>query len=540
MKLWKIALMAMTVSVAGQAENVFVNTPKTTLMLNVNEGHTPRISYYGSRIDAAQAQGVYEAGALGSEAYPTFGRNSFDETALSVTHSDGNMTTELAVTGWRTEGDMTVITMKDRKYNFFVDLCYRSSGKSDVIETWTVIRNAEKKAVKLEQYASGVMSIRQEGAWLTHFHGAWGQEAGMTEEPLTEGLKTIVDYDGVRTAMGDRAEVMLSLDGKPQENSGRVIGAALCWTGNYRLRIETRGKYRHTLLAGIDGLHTAYTLKPGEAFTTPVLAMAYSEEGKGGVSRAFHRWGRSGQLHNGRALREILLNSWEGVYMNVNQEVCEKMMDGIKELGGELFVVDDGWFGRKYRRTYDDKALGDWVTDTVKLPKGVPALVKAAEDRGLKFGIWIEPEMVNSTSELYEAHPDWVVAHPTRELSKGRGGTQLVLDLSNPKVQDFVVGIVANLMKENPTLHYIKWDCNMSMQNFGSSYLTADRQSHLFVDYHLGLRKVLERIRKSYPELVIQLCASGGGRVNWGALPYFDEFWVSDNTDAQQRLTVGH
>ncbi len=538
MKLWKIALMAMTVSVAGQAENVFVNTPKTTLMLNVNEGHTPRISYYGSRIDAAQAQGVYEAGALGSEAYPTFGRNSFDETALSVTHSDGNMTTELAVTGWRTEGDMTVITMKDRKYNFFVDLCYRSSGKSDVIETWTVIRNAEKKAVKLEQYASGVMSIRQEGAWLTHFHGAWGQEAGMTEEPLTEGLKTIVDYDGVRTAMGDRAEVMLSLDGKPQENSGRVIGAALCWTGNYRLRIETRGKYRHTLLAGIDGLHTAYTLKPGEAFTTPVLAMAYSEEGKGGVSRAFHRWGRSGQLHNGRALREILLNSWEGVYMNVNQEVCEKMMDGIKELGGELFVVDDGWFGRKYRRTYDDKALGDWVTDTVKLPKGVPALVKAAEDRGLKFGIWIEPEMVNSTSELYEAHPDWVVAHPTRELSKGRGGTQLVLDLSNPKVQDFVVGIVANLMKENPTLHYIKWDCNMSMQNFGSSYLTADRQSHLFVDYHLGLRKVLERIRKSYPELVIQLCSSGGGRVNWGALPYFDEFWVSDNTDAQQRLFI--
>jgi alpha-galactosidase len=538
MKLWKIALMAMTVSVAGQAENVFVNTPKTTLMLNVNEGHTPRISYYGSRIDAAQAHEVYEAGAVNGEAYPAFGRNSFDETALSVTHADGNMSTELAVTGWRTEGDMTVITMKDRKYNFFVDLCYKAGEGSDVIETWTVIRNGEKKAVKMEQYASGVMTFRQEGAWLTHFHGAWGQEAGMTEEPLTEGLKTIVNYDGVRTAMGDRAEVMLSLDGKPQENSGRVIGAALCWTGNYRLRIETRGKYRHTLLAGIDGLHTTYTLKPGETFTTPVLAMTYSEEGKGGVSRAFHRWGRNGQLHNGKALREILLNSWEGVYMNVNQEVCEQMMDGIKELGGELFVVDDGWFGRKYRRTHDDKALGDWVTDTVKLPKGVPALVKAAEDRGLKFGIWIEPEMVNSTSELYEAHPDWVVAHPTRELSKGRGGTQLVLDLSNPKVQDFVVSIVANLMKENPTLHYIKWDCNMSMQNFGSSYLTADRQSHLFVDYHLGLRNVLERIRKDYPELVIQLCSSGGGRVNWGAMPYFDEFWVSDDTDAQQRLFI--
>ena len=538
MKNLLITTLALTLSQVASAGDVFVNTPKTTLMLSVNEGQTPRIHYYGSRIKAEQAHEVYDAMSINSDAYPAFGRDSFDETALSVTHADGNMSTELVVTGCRQEGDKIVISMKDKKYDFFVDLYYKANDQSDVIVTWTVIRNGEKKPIKLEQYASGVMPIRQEGAWLTHFHGSWGQEAGMTEEPLTAGLKVIVNHDGVRTAMDDRAEVMISLDGKPQENSGRVIGAALCWTGNYKIRLETRGKYRHTLLAGIDDLHTAYTLKPGETFTTPELAMTYSEEGKGGVSRAFHRWGRNVQLHNGKALREILLNSWEGVYMNVNQEVCEQLMDGIKDLGGELFVVDDGWFGRKYRRTYDDKALGDWITDTVKLPKGIPALVKAAEDRGLKFGIWIEPEMVNSTSELFEAHPDWVVAHPTRELSKGRGGTQLVLDLSNPKVQDFVYGIVDNLMKENPTLHYFKWDCNMSMHNFGSSYLTADRQSHLFVDYHLGLRKVLERIRKAYPELVIQLCSSGGGRVNWGAMPYFDEFWVSDDTDAQQRLFI--
>lgn len=533
-----LSVLALTMSQTMSAKDVFVNTPKTTLMLAVNEGQTPRIHYYGSRIRPEQAHEVYDAMSINYDAYPAFGRNSFDETALSVTHSDGNMSTELVVTGCKQEGDLTIITLKDKKYDFFVDLYYKANNQSDVIETWTVIRNAEKKAIKLEQYASGVMTLRQEGAWLTHFHGAWGQEASMTEEPLTAGLKVIVNHDGVRTAMDDRAEVMISLDGKPQENSGRVIGAALCWTGNYKLRIETRGKYRHTLLAGIDDLHTAYTLKKGEQFETPKLAMVYSEEGKGGVSRAFHRWGRNGQLHNGKALREILLNSWEGVYMDVNQEVCEKMMDGIKELGGKLFVVDDGWFGRKYRRTNDSQALGDWMTDTQKLPNGVPALLKAAEDRGLKFGIWIEPEMTNSKSELFEAHPDWVVAHPTRELSMGRGGTQLVLDLSNPKVQDFVVGIVDDLMRENPRLHYIKWDCNMSMQNFGSSYLTADKQSHLFVDYHLGLKNALERIRNAHPDLVIQLCSSGGGRVNWGALPYFDEFWVSDDTDAQQRLFI--
>jgi alpha-galactosidase len=549
MKKLLLSIFSLTLCQMAIAEDVFVNTPKTTLMLAVNEGQTPRIHYYGSRLRPEQAHEVYDAMSINYDAYPAFGRNSFDETALSVTHADGNMSTELVVTGFRKAGDQTIIALKDKKYDFFVDLYYKANDKSDVIETWTVIRNGEKKPIKMEQYASGVMTIRQEGlrqgdatsgkgAWITHFHGGWAHEAGMTEEPLTAGLKVIVDHDGVRTAMDDRAEVMISLDGKPQENSGRVIGAALCWTGNYKLRIETRGKYRHTLLAGIDDLHTAYTLKPGASFQTPTLALTYSEEGKGGVSRAFHRWGRNGQLHNGKDLRKILLNSWEGVYMDVNQEVCEKMMDGIKELGGELFVVDDGWFGRKYRRTNDSNALGDWMTDTQKLPNGVPALLKAAEDRGLKFGIWIEPEMTNSQSELFEAHPDWVVAHPTRELAKGRGGTQLVLDLSNPKVQDFVVSIVDNLMKENPHLYYIKWDCNMPMQNFGSSYLTADNQSHLFVDYHLGLRNTLERIRKAYPDLVIQLCSSGGGRVNWGALPYFDEFWVSDNTDAQQRLFI--
>ena len=522
----------------ASAENVFINTPKTTLMLTANEGQTPRIHYYGSRLTPAQGREVLDAMSINYDAYPAFGRTSFDETAFSVTHADGNLSTELAITGIRTEGDLTIISMKDKAYEFFVDLYYKANDQSDVIETWTVLRNGEKKPIRLEQYASGVMTFRQEDAWITHFHGDWGQEAQMTEEPLQQGLKTIVNHDGVRNGMNDRAEVMISLDGKPQENSGRVVGAALCWTGNYKLLLETRGHYRHTLIAGIDDLHTAYTLKPGESFRTPELALTYSTEGKGGVSRAFHRWGHASKLHNGRGLREILLNSWEGVYMNVNQEVCEQMMDGIRDLGGELFVVDDGWFGRKYRRTDDSQSLGDWVTDTEKLPNGVPALLKAAEDRGLKFGIWIEPEMTNSKSELYEAHPDWVVAHPTRELAKGRGGTQLVLDMSNPKVQDFVVSIVDNLVKENPRLHYIKWDCNMSMNNFGSSYLSADRQSHLFVDFHLGLRSALERIRAAHPNLVIQLCASGGGRVNWGFMPYFDEFWCSDNTDAVQRLYI--
>ena len=198
--------------------------------------------------------------------------------------------------------------------------------------------------------------------------------------------------------------------------------------------------------------------------------------------------------------------------------------------------MDDGWFGVKYPRKTDNCALGDWEVDKSKLPEGIEGLLRDAKKHGIKFGIWIEPEMSNTVSELYDAHPDWIVKAPKREPVLGRGGTQVVLDMSNPKVQDFVFSIVDNLMTKYPEIDYIKWDANMSIMNHGSQYLTMNDQSHLFIEYHRGFQKTCERIRAKYPDLTIQACASGGGRANWGVLPYFDEFWVSDNTDALQRI----
>ena len=200
--------------------------------------------------------------------------------------------------------------------------------------------------------------------------------------------------------------------------------------------------------------------------------------------------------------------------------------------------MDDGWFGNKYPRKKDDSSLGDWVVDKNKLPNGIKALTDAAKQRNIKFGIWIEPEMSNTTSELYEQHPDWVLQTKGRELKLGRGGTQIVLDLSNPKVQDFVFRVVDDLMTQYPEIKYIKWDANASIQNYGSLYLPKEKQNNLYIDYHRGLIKTLQRIRAKYPDLVIQDCASGGGRANYGLLPYFDEFWVSDNTDALQRVYI--
>ena len=349
-------------------------------------------------------------------------------------------------------------------------------------------------------------------------------------------MKVIKNKDGVRNSHTAHAEVMLSLDGKPQENKGDVIGAALCYTGNYKLRIDTDDSDYHHFFAGINEENSAYNLVRNEMFRTPVLALTYSTQGLSGASRNFHRWARAYKLAHGNTPRKILLNSWEGVYFDINQQGMEQMMTDIASMGGELFVMDDGWFGEKYPRNTDNAALGDWTVDSRKLPEGISSLIKGAEKNGIKFGIWIEPEMTNTVSELYEKHPEWILKAPERNPVTGRGGTQLVLDLSNPEVQDFVFGVVDKLMTENPQIDYIKWDANMGIQNHGSNYLTKDNQSHLYIDFHRGFEKVCQRIRDKYPNLTIQACASGGGRANYGYLPYFDEFWVSDNTDALQRI----
>ena len=234
--------------------------------------------------------------------------------------------------------------------------------------------------------------------------------------------------------------------------------------------------------------------------------------------------------------RKVLLNSWEGVYFNIDEKGMNNMMGDIADLGGELFVMDDGWFGVKYPRDNDKTSLGDWTVDTGKLPSGIKGLIDTAHSKGIKFGIWIEPEMTNSLSELYEQHPEYVIVPSNRKPIYGRGGTQLVLDMANPKVQDLVFTVVDTLMSNYPDIDYIKWDANMAVRNHGSQYLSSDRQSHLYIDYHKGLAKTLDRIRAKYPDVTIQACASGGGRANYGVMPWFDEFWVSDNTDALQRV----
>lgn len=533
-----LSLLAAAVThAAEQPQRVSVETPHMSLVLEVSKDMQPRYVYLGERLGKHDLDNAVPLAR--TPIYPTYGSELVHEPALAITHADGSMATDLRYTDTKVVAEpkamVTIVRMQDKVYPVVVNICYRAYSDVDIIETWTEIENYEKRPITLNRFASAMLPIRRGDVWMTRFHGAWGNEARLVEHPLQRGFVTVKNKNGVRNSQTEHAEVMFSLDGKPAENHGRTIGAALCYTGNYRLQVETYNTDYHYLLAGIDEECSAYHLARGERFVTPVLALTYSNEGKGGVSRTFHRWGREYKLCHGDQVRDILLNSWEGVYMNVEEKKMDQMMADFKALGGELFVMDDGWFGGKYQRT-DDAALGDWVADTRKLPGGIEALLDDAKRHDIKFGIWIEPEMTNERSELYERHPDWIINAKNRPLVGGRGGNQLVLDMGNPKVQDFVFGVVDNLLTRYPQIAYIKWDANMSIMSHGSQTLSAANQSHLYIAYHEGLKKVLERIRAKYPDVVMQSCASGGGRVNWGILPYFDEWWVSDNTDALQRI----
>ena len=261
--------------------------------------------------------------------------------------------------------------------------------------------------------------------------------------------------------------------------------------------------------------------------------MSYDGASQG--SRNLHNWARNYSLKDGKGSRLTLLNNWENTGFDFDQEKLAELMKEAKHLGVDMFLLDDGWFANKYPRKDDKAGLGDWEVTHSKLPGGVPALVDAAKEAGVKFGIWIEPEMVNPKSELFEKHPDWAIHDEKRNRYYYRN--QLVLDLSNPEVQDYVYGVVEKLMKENPDIAFFKWDCNSPITNIYSPYL-KEKQGNLYIDHVRGVYNVMKRVKENYPNVPMMLCSGGGARCDYEALKYFTEFWCSDNTDPVERAYI--
>jgi alpha-galactosidase len=519
-------------------EKIIIQTAHTSLVYSVDNDGTLKQSYFGKKLAENQLENIQ---ITNIEAYPSYGKAYVYEPAFRAVHADGNLTTELKfnkkeIVDLGKNVTLTRILLKDKFYDLSVVLCVKAYNDEDILEQWTEIIHNEKKDVTLYNFNSSHLALNESSYWLTSFYGDWASEMNMREEQLLEGIKILESKLGVRSNQFADACFFLSANGPAKENEGTVIGGTLAWPGSWRLAFEVDPKKNLHILSGINPFASQYALKPREKFKTPAMLFTMSDSGKGEITRRFHSWARKYGMHKSERPHLTLLNNWEATYFDFDENVLKQIIGNASEMGFDLFLLDDGWFGNKYPRNDDKAGLGDWDVNTKKLPNGIGELLKEAESKKIKFGIWIEPEMVNPKSELYEKHPDWVVTAPNRELDVSRN--QLILDLSNPKVQDHVFSVIDNLLTEYPDIAYLKWDCNRYMTNVGSSFLGADKQSHLFIKYTEGLFSVLKKMRDKFPEVIVMLCSGGGGRIDYGTLPYFDEYWISDNTDALDRIFI--
>ena len=520
---------------------VAVETEGTSLVFSVREDRQVHQLYYGTKVDAEEfacvpaKQGRYSNGSL---AYPATGARFLGEPALHLKYADGTHNTELRYIGHETSDTQGVVTttlhMKDYVTDVLVDLVFEAYPAEDVIAAHSEIVNGGKTPVSMLQYASSALWFNADQYLLSHVHGVWAHEMQLEHELLGHDTKVIESRRGTQLTQCSNPSFLLSLGtAELREDDGEVVAGALAWSGNFRLSFERDVENRLSVVAGIGPHAAAYPLAAGARFRTPDMLWTFSGKGAGQASRNLHRWARKWGVYGGGSINPILLNSWEGAYFTFNTQTLLRMMDDAAGMGLEMFVLDDGWFGNAYPRNNDDAGLGDWQVNVQKLPEGMDYLAQYAHSKGLKFGIWIEPEMVNPESELAHAHPEWVVQSPGREIYQERN--QWVLDLTNPAVQDFVFGVFDNTLQLSPAIDYVKWDCNRPVFSMGSPYL-GEEQDRFYVEYVQGLYKIMERVRAKYPDVLVQCCSSGGARVDYGALKYFNEVWTSDDTDGLERV----
>jgi alpha-galactosidase len=476
-----------------------------------------------------------------TEYHPSFGDGFISEPAVQATHADGNNSTDLIYltnqsTALDTNITLTRIELKDRYYPFFVTLCLRAYHDQDVLEEWSEIHHEEEGQVTLFRFASSSSVIQSNQYWVTQLHGDWASEGTMEEDQLGMGMTILDSKLGVRAGRYRTPSFLLSIGQPAREESGEVYGGALEWSGSFQFAFDVNWQGQLRVLCGINPFASQYPLARGQLFKTPAMLWTWSDAGKGQVSRNFHRWARRYGVRDAAQLRPVVLNNWEATGFNFTEARIVSLFDGARDLGADLFLLDDGWFANKYPRNDDRAGLGDWQVNTNKLPHGLSYLADEARKRGIRFGIWLEPEMVNPRSELYEQHPQWAIAEPHRQPELSRN--QLDLDLTRPEAREFVWKVINQTLGSNPGITYLKWDANRYVTQPGSAYLKPEEQSRLLIDYNFALYDVMGRMASNYPNVTAMLCSGGAGRADYGALKYFHTFWPSDNTDPLHRVFI--
>ncbi len=524
---------------------IAVQTAHTGLVLIVHKNGVVTMAHYGKKVlspDEFMEFNSHQGSAYGNRemAFPTQGGSFLGTPALSAVYADGSRNTELYYVSHDSSAGNGVVTttvrLKDYVTSLEVALVYEAYQDEDVIVAHSEITNPSKTPVILYDYASSSVVIPVKKALLTHFWGSWASEMNVDRTVLTHGIKTLESFRGTMATQNTNPSFLLSLGtDRFDENAGEVIAGALQWSGNFRISFNMDNSGRLGIVSGINSRSSEYKLLPGASFQTPGMVWTYSAEGAGKASRNLHDWARNWCIYGGGKINPTLLNSWEGAYFTFTTETLLRMIDDAAGMGLEMFVLDDGWFGSDFPRDNDKQGLGDWELNSAKIPEGIDFVARYAHSKGIKFGIWIEPEMVNPRSNLAAAHPGWVVRSPERSVPTQRN--QWLLDLTNPDVQDFVFGVFDRTMQLSSNIDYIKWDCNRYVAGMGSEYL-GEEQNRFYLEYVQGLYSVMRRVREKYPDTIVQCCSSGGSRVDYGALRYFNEVWTSDDTDALARAFI--
>lgn len=481
----------------------------------------------------------------------TYGKGDIREPMIEAVSADGSSTLDFVLTqsdisdekntidglpASHNSSDSTAqtltLTMKDKNHGYVLRLYFSVFSDSDVITRSASFENVSDADVKLTRMLSGQLDVFGSGYRVTSFTGAWTREMNRNDVDVTAGnfvVSTVAGSSSSRT----NPYIMVA-DPDCTEDHGRCIGSNLIYSGNHyeSVSVSTYGKTR--ILTGINPDGFAFDLAPGDRFDAPECIMAYTDGGYSALSIIMADFVREHIMSGEWAHKDrpIVLNSWEGAYFDINEKKLLSFAKKGKELGAELFVMDDGWFGN---RNDDKSSLGDWTVNAKKLPHGLSYLVDRIHGMGLLFGIWVEPEMVNVNSDLYRAHPDWAIQIPDKDHSEGR--FQRLLDLSNPDVVDYLIGAMSNIFS-SASIDYVKWDYNRIFSDVYSSYLGKRSSGELFHRYILGLYRLMDALVKKYPHILFEGCASGGNRFDLGILAYFPQIWASDNSEAISRLTI--
>ncbi len=482
--------------------------------------------------------------------YPTFGCGDYRRSALAVRGENGCLSTDLTYKGYRlVEGKYAleglpavyddgkaaqtlIVTMTDSLTGVEVELLYAVIDGYDAIMRAAKIHNNGHVTLTLERAASCVVDFNTMDFDLIHLQGRWARERQVEREALTHNVRTV---SSLRGASGHVHNPFVALASKhATEDDGDVYGFSLVYSGSFAIETECDSLDQTRVVMGIHPDDFSWRLAPGETFTAPESVLVFSAEGLGEMSRTFHSLYRN-QLCRGEwkaKRRPILINSWEATYFDFTAEKLLGLAKEARDLGVEMLVVDDGWFGH---RNSDNGSMGDWYVNREKLPQGLNVLVNDVRALGMEVGIWFEPEVVSEDSELFRAHPDWVLCAPGRTASLGRN--EYVLDLTRGDVRDYLVDTVSGVLNE-ADIRYVKWDFNRNLTEIGSAAVDRERQGEVMHRYVLGIYEVLERLHTLFPHVLFEGCSGGGGRFDPGMLYYFPQIWTSDNTDAVERCKI--